>query len=413
MPVYGGVVTKPAGSEFTYIPQRPYLSLGTLRDQLIYPDSRADMAARGVSDDDLLHILAIADLDAIVQREGGWDVVREWRDALSGGDKQRLAICRLYYHSPKYAILDECTSAVTLDVEKIMYEHATSLGITLLTVSHRPSLYILQYDGEGGYCFTQLDTEKRLALQEEKQTPAGASGTSQQYLIPATIQQTQSINPPCASRVSLPTSQWPHSICSPLPMTTTAFCSVEPPPSPSQCRQLEKWPQGSPRAYQAPLTIPRRPRSQQKQQQPSSPLAAVTVQHRPSPGHPSENDTSRAPAATSTPRTAFFHSLPPSPRLGDLGQARAQFVGIKANITGGLSMKRYTLIPWLLLGGISWTDTLRGYNPVRLIGGNNKCHQHPCPAALRHGGCGRRPSGTDELASGIEPLFLPIVFGIN
>ncbi|WAQ90098.1 hypothetical protein PtA15_12A83 [Puccinia triticina] len=101
-PVYGGVVTKPAASEFTYIPQRPYLSLGTLRDQLIYPDSRADMAARGVSDDDLLRILAIVNLDTIVQREGGWDVVREWRDALSGGDKQRLAICRLYYHSHKH-----------------------------------------------------------------------------------------------------------------------------------------------------------------------------------------------------------------------------------------------------------------------------------------------------------------------
>lgn len=173
-PIYGGRVTKPPASEFTYIPQRPYLSLGTLRDQLIYPDSKADMSRRGVTDDELLKILAIVDMDSIVEREGGWDVVREWRDALSGGDKQRLAICRLYYHCPKYAILDECTSAVTLDVERIMYEHATSLGITLLTVSHRPSLwkyhkFILQYDGEGGYCFTELDAEKRLALQEEKQ----------------------------------------------------------------------------------------------------------------------------------------------------------------------------------------------------------------------------------------------------
>jgi ATP-binding cassette subfamily D (ALD) long-chain fatty acid import protein len=40
-------------------------------------------------------------MHTIVDREGGWDVIREWRDALSGGDKQRLAICRLYYHCPK------------------------------------------------------------------------------------------------------------------------------------------------------------------------------------------------------------------------------------------------------------------------------------------------------------------------
>ncbi|KAM0747920.1 hypothetical protein T439DRAFT_305088 [Meredithblackwellia eburnea MCA 4105] len=173
-PIYGGTVTKPPASEFTYIPQRPYLSLGTLRDQIIYPHNRSQMIERGVSDEDLGRILRILDLDGIVEREGGWDVVREWRDALSGGDKQRIAMARLFYHCPKYAILDESTSAVTLAVEKIFYDHATELGITLLTVSHRPSLwkyhkYILQYNGQGGYSFGPLDAEKRLALQEEKQ----------------------------------------------------------------------------------------------------------------------------------------------------------------------------------------------------------------------------------------------------
>jgi ATP-binding cassette subfamily D (ALD) long-chain fatty acid import protein len=82
-------------------------------------------------------------------------------------------MARLYYHRPRYAILDECTSAVAMEVERIMYTHATNLGISLLTVSHRPSLwkyhnYILQYDGQGGYVFTKLDAERRLALQEEK-----------------------------------------------------------------------------------------------------------------------------------------------------------------------------------------------------------------------------------------------------
>jgi len=60
-------------------------------------------------------------------------------------------------------------------MEGLMMEHATELGITLMTVSHRPSLWkyhalILHYDGQGGYVFTKLDAEKRLALQEEKQS---------------------------------------------------------------------------------------------------------------------------------------------------------------------------------------------------------------------------------------------------
>jgi len=109
-----------------------------------------------------------------VEREGGWDVTREWHNTLSGGDKQKIAWARLFYHRPKYAILDECTSAVPLETEEMLMSTATRLGITLLTVSHRPSLWkyhhdILQYDGQGGYVFTELDAEERLALQEEKQ----------------------------------------------------------------------------------------------------------------------------------------------------------------------------------------------------------------------------------------------------
>ncbi|GAA5907008.1 hypothetical protein JCM6882_000030 [Rhodosporidiobolus microsporus] len=173
-PVYGGTVTKPPSQAFLYVPQRPYLSLGTLRDQIIYPHSRQQMLERGVTDADLLSILQLIELDSIVEREGGWDAQREWRDALSGGDKQRLAMARLFYHRPKFAILDECTSAVTLQVEQTFYERATELGITLLTVSHRPSLwkyhkFILQYFGSGEYAFGPLDWEERLKLQEEKQ----------------------------------------------------------------------------------------------------------------------------------------------------------------------------------------------------------------------------------------------------
>jgi len=58
-------------------------------------------ALGGVTDRDLLEILSIVQLEGVVEREGGWDVAREWRDALSGGDKQKIAWARLFYHKPK------------------------------------------------------------------------------------------------------------------------------------------------------------------------------------------------------------------------------------------------------------------------------------------------------------------------
>jgi len=100
-PVYGGEVRKPPSEEIFYIPQRPYLSRGSLRQQVIYPDSLAEMHTRGVTDDDLMRLLAVVEIESVVEREGGWDVEKEWRDVLSGGLQQRVAMARLFYHAPK------------------------------------------------------------------------------------------------------------------------------------------------------------------------------------------------------------------------------------------------------------------------------------------------------------------------
>lgn len=59
------------------------------------------MEKRGMSDHDLFNILSVVGMEDIVEREGGWDVAKEWRDTLSGGDKQRIAMARLFYHEPK------------------------------------------------------------------------------------------------------------------------------------------------------------------------------------------------------------------------------------------------------------------------------------------------------------------------
>ncbi|ORY56897.1 ABC transporter transmembrane region 2 [Pseudomassariella vexata] len=174
-PVYGGTVYKPPFSDIFYIPQRPYLSRGSLRQQITYPDSLRTVRARGVTDAQLLDMLKILNLEHLVELyPEGWDAEAEWRDVLSGGLQQRVAMARLFYHKPRYAILDECTSSVTLETEKVMYDNAKALGITLMTVSHRRSLWkyhsrILQFDGQGNFVFTKLDADKRLKLEDEKE----------------------------------------------------------------------------------------------------------------------------------------------------------------------------------------------------------------------------------------------------
>ena len=60
-----------------------------------------DVFVGGYTDDDLRKILSLVQLDHIIDQPADWDITREWRDALSGGDKQKMAWARLFYHTPK------------------------------------------------------------------------------------------------------------------------------------------------------------------------------------------------------------------------------------------------------------------------------------------------------------------------
>ncbi|KAL3252872.1 hypothetical protein MRX96_054778 [Rhipicephalus microplus] len=165
-PLFGGTLVKPAKEKLFYIPQRPYMTLGTLRDQVIYPDSHLDMLRRGVTDEQLARFLHLVQLDYVLERERGWDTIQDWMDILSGGEKQRIAMARLFYRQPQFAILDECTSAVSVDVEGSMYQYCRQAGITLFTVSHRKSLwkyheYCLYMDGRGSYEFKPITPDTK------------------------------------------------------------------------------------------------------------------------------------------------------------------------------------------------------------------------------------------------------------
>nr|XP_046226762.1 ATP-binding cassette sub-family D member 3 isoform X2 [Scatophagus argus] len=163
-PLFGGHLTKPERGKLFYVPQRPYMTLGSLRDQVIYPDTYDEQKRKGISDQVLKEYLNNVQLGHILDREGSWDSVQDWMDVLSGGEKQRMAMARLFYHKPQFAILDECTSAVSVDVEDYIYSHCRTVGITLFTVSHRKSLwkhheYYLHMDGRGNYEFKPITEE--------------------------------------------------------------------------------------------------------------------------------------------------------------------------------------------------------------------------------------------------------------
>ncbi|XP_037612409.1 ATP-binding cassette sub-family D member 3a isoform X2 [Sebastes umbrosus] len=163
-PLFGGNLTKPERGKLFYVPQRPYMTLGSLRDQVIYPDTHEQQTKKGISDQVLKEYLDNVQLGHILDREGSWDSVQDWMDVLSGGEKQRMAMARLFYHKPQFAILDECTSAVSVDVEDYIYSHCRTVGITLFTVSHRKSLwkhheYYLHMDGRGHYEFKPITEE--------------------------------------------------------------------------------------------------------------------------------------------------------------------------------------------------------------------------------------------------------------
>ncbi|XP_002973973.2 ABC transporter D family member 2 [Selaginella moellendorffii] len=174
-PLQNGTITRPPrGGGVFYLSQRPYLVRGTLRDQVRYPalpltltrksDKKSwSQGCRSVKNDRhpddarVLEALNATEVGYLVHRGDGLDQNQNWEETLSGGEKQRLAVARLLFHNPKFAVLDECTSAVSADGEEKLYRQLHERGITMLSIAHRPALMkyhtaVLYLDGsQSGY----------------------------------------------------------------------------------------------------------------------------------------------------------------------------------------------------------------------------------------------------------------------
>jgi ATP-binding cassette subfamily D (ALD) protein 3 len=138
-PLTGGTLYRPHMDKLFYIPQRPYLPPGTLRDQLIYPQTKFMMHKNKVNDADLSKLLKEVQLEYLEDREGGFDAVNDWNDILSGGEKQRIAMARLFYHKPLFAILGT-NLLMQMNVQAQLVWTLRHLSIRLQNLSELPYL---------------------------------------------------------------------------------------------------------------------------------------------------------------------------------------------------------------------------------------------------------------------------------
>lgn len=142
-----GTIVRPRNDDDVFlVPQRVYMVMGTLGDQITYPliitpEARtAEQLEKMQACLDIVGIGFLTGREKEEGRESGFDTAKKWEDSLSLGEQQRLSMARLFFHEPKFAILDECTSAVSADVEKGLYESAYQRGITCVTISQRIAL---------------------------------------------------------------------------------------------------------------------------------------------------------------------------------------------------------------------------------------------------------------------------------
>jgi ABC-type uncharacterized transport system fused permease/ATPase subunit len=186
-PLVCGTITMPADDQIYFLTQVNFVPLGTLRDLVTYPYTHEQMLAKGRTDEEIMECLDWAHVSPDVFEEdvGRYqlqftfkekdaesgaekvttlrpklDDIRNWQVDLSPGQKQKLAFARLFFHQPKFVVLDECTNGISADVEQDLYDRCTKKGMAIFSISHKVELkefhdFELHFDGnvEGSYKF--------------------------------------------------------------------------------------------------------------------------------------------------------------------------------------------------------------------------------------------------------------------
>jgi vitamin B12/bleomycin/antimicrobial peptide transport system ATP-binding/permease protein len=176
-----GSLLRPPLEEVFFLPQRPYIILGSLREQLLYPHTD-----RTCSDRELSELLQQVNLQNLLTRVNGFDKELRWESILSLGEQQRLAFARLLITHPSFIILDEATSALDLANEENLYQQLQKTKTTFISVGHRQSLFnyhqwVLELSADSNW---QLMTVEDYQQQKAIITEAGSNKQTINGIIP-------------------------------------------------------------------------------------------------------------------------------------------------------------------------------------------------------------------------------------
>jgi putative ATP-binding cassette transporter len=159
-----GELYLPPRGKIMFLPQRPYMSLGTLREQVTYPDNQEAFAA-----DEVRKALEMVNLAHLEERSGGMDSRLDWTHVLSPGEQQRIAFARTLLRRSELVILDEATSAIDVEGEQLLYALLMQMGSTYLSIAHRVTLVPyhrteLALTGDGRWNLSAIDGKADITI---------------------------------------------------------------------------------------------------------------------------------------------------------------------------------------------------------------------------------------------------------
>lgn len=147
-PFGSGKLILPPPDQIMFLSRDPYLPTVTLRKLLVFG------CCEQPSDDRLHQVLEMVELRDLVTKAGGFDTVQSWKNVLSVAEQQRLSLARIVLFRPKFAVIDQATSALEHEIEDLLYTVLATIGTLAISTATGAELaskhkWVLELSGEG------------------------------------------------------------------------------------------------------------------------------------------------------------------------------------------------------------------------------------------------------------------------